>query len=107
MIEENTTSYESITGRIPDKKIQQHAIELLRHYGADEDRLWLCEAQTIEQCANFYGENVKRDLCSFAPEDHTHILYYHENGYIAAHATFNPDRAETLKEAAKWLANHM
>jgi len=108
MIKDNTTSYESITGRIPEGKIQKHAIELLKHYGADEDRLWLCEAQPIERCAAYYGEDfVIKDLTADRPEDNTHILYYHENGYIAQSATFNPDNAETLKEAAKFVANHM
>jgi hypothetical protein len=91
------------------KSLQSQGIDLLREYGAPEELLWLCEVQTIEQCADYYGHNfIMNDLCNRGLEKgNTHVIYYHENGYICQSATFSPEVPESLEKAAKWLANHM
>lgn len=87
-------------------KLQNKTIETLKEMGIEEG-LWLVEVQTIEECANFYGNYVEWDLCKYSPNDHTHIIYYHESESIHQHATFNPDDQVSFKKAVEWIAEFL
>lgn len=87
--------------------IHNKGIELLQEYGVPKNFLWLCEVQTVEECARHYGhEFVVDDLCGNAPQKETHIIYYHEDGCINTAATFDPDNAESFQNACKYVANY-
>jgi hypothetical protein len=91
------------------EKLNDKGIDLLRKYGAPEGLLWLCEVQTIEECASYYGYNfIMNDLCKHGLEKgNTHIIYQHENGYICNSATFDPNNKKSFEQAAEWLAENI
>ena len=89
------------------QNLQSKGIDLLKEYGSPEDNLWLVEIQTIKKCSDFYGDYIIWDHTSNSPNNHDYIIYYHENGSIHQHATFDSNNENSFKEAVKYIAKYL
>ena len=88
-------------------EIHSDLIDKLEEAGADPDRLWLVEAQTINSCAEYYGDYVRWDLTANSPDHHNCILYYHESGDIHQHANFNLNDRDSISQAVNCIADYL
>ena len=86
--------------------LQAEAINILKaDQEVDDGFLWLIEVQSIEQAKKYY-DNMW-DLTRYKKDDDDSIIYYHENGSISSHATFNSNDSESFKRAVGWIADYL